>query len=100
MPVQAANHLQQSEAAPGEQPRPKADSNLLAGKEPSPQGPAEPWTLLTVVLIGLSASLAAGNIFLLWITQGLRSRYLALLRRMGKVGDIVRGCVWELERTG
>ncbi len=98
MPVQPANHLQQSETAADDQPRPKVDSNSLARKAP-PQEPAKPWTPLTIVVIGLSASLG-GNVFLLWIMQGLRSRYSALLRRMGKVGDIVRGCVRELDRAG
>ncbi|MFC1596767.1 hypothetical protein ACFL5Q_02365 [Planctomycetota bacterium] len=99
MLVQPANHHQPSEMAPDDQPQPKADSNSMARKESSLQEPAKPWSRLTVALVGLFASLG-GNVFLLWIMQGFRSRYRALLRRMGDVGDIVRSCVRELEGAG
>ncbi len=100
MPTQPASHSKQSESAPDERPQPKPDSNSTA-KEESPAGdPAKPWLSLTVTLAGLFFASLGGNVFLFWITWGVRSRYRVLLRRMGKVGAMVRSCVLELERSG
>ena len=99
MPVQPANHVEQLETTPDDRSQEKADSKSIAKKESSPQEPARPWLPLAVTLIGLSASLG-GNLFLLWVMRDSRSRYRALLRRMGEVRDIVSGCVRELERAG
>jgi hypothetical protein len=42
---------------------------------------AKPWLPFMIALLGLFASLAA-NMYLVWIHQHIRSKYLALLRRM------------------
>ncbi len=97
--AQPASHWEQSQTTSDEPLEAKADLNLTAKNESSPEGPATPWLPHDVTLIGLLASFG-GNVFLLWFVWNFRSRYLSLLRRMGEVGDIVRGCVSDLERAG
>jgi hypothetical protein len=99
IPAQPVANLEQSKSTPDERLQPKADSNSTPKKESSAGDPAKPRLPPTVTLLGLFASLA-GNVFLLWIMRNFRSRYRVLLRRMGKVGAIVRSCVLELERSG
>ncbi len=104
IPVKPANHVEQKETTPGDRSKARADLNSTTEENSSLQDedPAKPWlspTVLFVLLVGLFASLG-GNFFLLWITRDSRSRYRALLRRMADVGDLVRNCVLELERSG
>ncbi len=94
--LQQAAHLEQSGATPNDQPPTKPVVNKPPAGDPNKSSLSP-----TATFFGLLASLA-GNIFLLWILwimRDFRSRYRALLRRMGEVGDIVRNCVTELERT-
>ncbi len=99
IPTQPASHLERPESTPDARPGPKADASSIAKKESPAGGPAKPQWPPTLTLLGLFASLA-GNVFLLWIMRDFRSRYRALLRRMGEVGDIVRSCVLEIESSG
>lgn len=99
MPTQPANYVEKLETIPDDRPLAKANPNATPSKEPSSaEDPPKPWPSPTVLLVGLFASLG-GNVFLLWIMRDFRSRYRALLRRMADVGDIVRSCVLELERS-
>lgn len=97
-PLQAdpATFIEPSETTPNDQPPPKTDSNSTAKEKPAPAATTE-WPLSpTVTLCGLAASLAA-NIFLFWIMRDYRKHHRRLLRRMGEVGDTVRGRVLELK---
>ena len=94
IPVQPAVHVEPSPTTPSAQPPVQAALNDPA------TGDSAKWPLSpTVMFLGLVASLAF-NLFLLWVMRDFRSRYRALLRRMGEVGDIVRNCVLELESSG
>ncbi len=99
MPEQQANHVELVKTTPIERPQTKADSNSTAKKESTAGGPTTLPLSRTVTFFGLIASLAA-NVFLLWIVRDFRSRYRALLGRMGEVGDIARSCVLKPERSG
>ena len=96
--AQPASHWEQSQTTLDDSPQANADSNLTAKNESSPEGPATPWLPQDVTLIGLFVSFV-GNVSLLWFVWIFRSRYLSLLRRLGEVGDVVRGCVSDLERA-
>ena len=65
--------------------RPEKDSDK-AEKTPGNSESGKPWWPLTLVFFGLFASLGV-NGFLLWIVADFRSRYRALLRRMGDLGS-------------
>ncbi len=99
MPEQQANHVEPMKTTPLERPKAKVDSNSTTEKESTAGGPATLPLSPTVTFLGLIASLAV-NLFLLWIMRDFRSRYRELLGRMGEVGDIVKSCVLELERSG
>jgi hypothetical protein len=62
---------------------PKPEAKPAAERPPTPAEPDEPprsWTLLTLVLLALFASLG-GNIYLGWIAWDAYKRYRALLRQ-------------------
>lgn len=94
--AESATYIEPSETTPNDPSPPKPDSNSTAKEKPVPAATTE-WPLSpTVTLFGLFASLA-GNIFLFWMLRDYRKHHRTLLGRMGEVGDIVRGCVLELE---
>jgi len=58
----------------------KPPSQPAGDPRPQPAEPAKPWTLLTLVVLGLFASLG-GNVYLGWIFWDIRQRFRALLTR-------------------
>ncbi len=99
IPEQQANHVEPLKTTPVERPQTKEVSNSTTEEESTAEGPGDLPLSPIVTFLGLIISLAV-NLFLLWIMRDFRSRYRVLLRRMGEVGDIVKSCVLELERSG
>jgi hypothetical protein len=56
------------------------DAGATAAAPPSDTGPRKAWLPLMAALLALFASLGA-NVYLVWIHQGVRAKYRALLQR-------------------
>ena len=89
--TQPAGHEEPLEAATTEPESTAAEKSRLEeeprkARQPADEtDPGKPWWPLTLAFFGLFASLGV-NGFLLWIVADFRSRYRALLRRMGDLG--------------